>query len=202
MHPRVAAALALLCAFGLVLAVLALRAGGGNGDAATVRSAFEGSLMPQGVRAPDFDLTDQDGSPITMRQFRGRPVAVTFLYTTCRETCPTTAQTIRGALDDLGHDVPAVAIAVNPPTDTAVRARAFLSEQRLLGRMDFVLGSRAELRPVWRRYAIRPQSAREEHQAIIILVDKRGFERVSFPVDQATPERLAHDLRLLEREPA
>jgi protein SCO1/2 len=158
--------------------------------------------MPKGVRAPDFALTDEFGRPIDMSQFRGRPVAVTFLYTTCRDTCPVTAQTIRGALDDLGHDLPALAIAVNPPTDTAPRARAFLSNQRLLGRMRFVLGSRAQLQPLWHRYAIQPESAREEHQAIIILVDKRGFERVSFPVQQATPERLAHDLGLLERERA
>jgi protein SCO1 len=202
MHPRVAAALALLSAFGLAAVVLAARAGQGQGDAARVGSEFEGSLMPKGVRAPDFSLYDEDGKRIRMGQFLGRPVAVTFLYTTCRDTCPVTAQTIRGALDDLGHDLPALAIAVNPPTDTPARARAFLSTQRLLGRMRFVLGSRGQLRPLWHRYAIQPESAREEHQAIIILVDKRGFERVSFPVAQATPERLAHDLGLLERERA
>jgi len=31
-------------------------------------------------------------------------------------------------------------------------------------------------------------------------VDARGFQRVGYPVSQATPERLAHDLRLLERD--
>ena len=29
-----------------------------------------------------------DGEPISMRGFRGRPVIVTFLYTTCEDTCP------------------------------------------------------------------------------------------------------------------
>jgi hypothetical protein len=32
-----------------------------------------------------------------------------------------------------------------------------------------------------------------------VLVDPRGVQRVSFPVDQLTPERLAHDVRLLGR---
>jgi hypothetical protein len=29
-------------------------------------------------------------------------------------------------------------------------------------------------------------------------VDGRGFQRIGFPVDQATPEAIAHDLRLLD----
>ena len=40
----------------------------------------------------------------------------------------------------------------------------------------------------------------QEHLAHIALVDARGFQRVGYPVSEATPERLAHDLRLLERE--
>jgi protein SCO1/2 len=135
-----------------------------------------------------------------MRDFRGEPVLVTFLYTTCEDTCPIQAQTVRGALDQLGHDVPAIAIAVDPPRDTPERARAFLSEQSALGRLDFVLGTRAELRPLWRKYAIRPQSVTEEHQARFTLVDARGYQRIGYPGSLATAEDLAHDLRLLERE--
>ena len=125
-------------------------------------------------------------------------MVVTFLYTHCDNTCPPAAQQVKGALNDLGHDVPALAIAVDPPRDTAASARAFLSKQRLLGRMRFVLGERSELIPIWRGYAIRPQSAREEHQARIVLVDRRGFQRVGFPIEEATPERIAHDLRMLD----
>ena len=39
-----------------------------------------------------------------MRELRGRPAIVTFLYTTCEDTCPTQAQQIKGALDELGED--------------------------------------------------------------------------------------------------
>jgi protein SCO1 len=127
-------------------------------------------------------------------------VIVTFLYTTCDDSCPLQAQTIRGALDQLGHDVPAIAIAVDPRRDTPERARAFLSEQHALGRIEFVLGSREQLRPLWKGFAIVPQSATQEHQARFTLVDARGYQRIGFPGEQATPERLAHDVRLLERE--
>jgi protein SCO1/2 len=198
-NPRVVTALVVVCAAALAATVLAAR-GGGKSEPETASNRYAGATMPKGLRAPDFRLRDQAGEPISMRQFRGKPVLVTFLYTTCDETCPGQAQTVRGALDELGHDVPAVAVAVDPPRDTPERARAFLVEQRALGRIDFALGSRSELRPVWRAFAIQPQSTRQEHQTRFTLVDKRGFQRVGFPGGQATPERLAHDLDLLERE--
>jgi protein SCO1/2 len=159
---------------------------------------FAGSRLPDGVRAPAFELTDERDEPIAMSEFRGQPVIVTFLYTHCDNTCPPAAQQVKGALNELGRDIPALAIAVDPARDTSASARAFLSEQRLLGRMRFVLGSRDELEPLWRGYAIRPQAARAEHQARIVLVDRRGLQRIGFPIDQATPERIAHDVRLID----
>jgi protein SCO1/2 len=197
-HARVLIALFLVAVFALGAVFIA--ADTGDEDLATAGSSFEGSVMPEGVRAPDFALRNQDGELVSMRELRGQPVLVTFLYTTCDDTCPAQAQTVRGALDDLGHDVPALAVAVDPPRDTPERARAFLAKARALGRIDFVLGSQADLRPLWKGFFIRPQSVSQEHQARFTLVDKRGFQRVGFPGDQATPETLAHDLRLLEAE--
>jgi protein SCO1/2 len=199
MNARVTIALFLLAVFALGATVLAARSGGDD-EAVTSGTAFEGAVMPKGVPAPDFELKNQDGDTVSMRELRGRPVIVTFLYSTCRDTCPVTAQTIRGALDDLGHDVPAIAIAVDPPRDTPDSARAFLNKQRATGRIDFVLGTRAQLQPLWRGFAIRPQSITQEHQARITLVDARGYQRVGFPGSEATPERIAHDVRLLERD--
>ncbi len=197
MNPRIVVALFLVGV--LALGAVVFAAGGDENDD-TAPNTFEGSLMPEGVRAPDFQLRNQDGETVSMRSLRGRPVVVTFLYTTCEDSCPIQAQTVRGALDELGHDVPALAIAVDPPRDTPARAQAFLAKQRATGRIDFVLGSRAELRPLWKGYAIRPQSVTEEHQARFTLVDSRGFQRIGYPGSEATPERLANDLRLLERE--
>jgi protein SCO1 len=199
-NPRVLIALFLVAVFALAATVLAARGGDGGGDVAGAGGRFEGSVMPQGLRAPDFELRNQDGERVSMRELRGSPVVVTFLYTTCEDTCPIQAQTVRGALDELGHDVPALAIAVDPPRDTPERARRFLAEQRATGRIDFLLGSRAELRPVWDDFHIRPQTVTTEHQAHFILVDARGVQRVGYPGTQATPEGLAHDIALLERE--
>jgi protein SCO1 len=198
-NPRIVTAIALTAAFALGAVVLVAR-GSRESEPTTTGSGFEGALMPRGVRAPDFKLRDQDGKTVSMREFRGKPVLVSFLYTTCRDTCPLQAETARGALDDLGHDVPDLAIAVDPPRDTPESAKRFLGKTRTIGRLDFVLGTRRQLEPLWKGFAIQPQSVTQEHQSRFTLVDKRGFQRVGFPMGQATPEALAHDLRKLERE--
>jgi len=196
-HARIAIALFLVAAFALGAVVLAA---GPSGDDDTPSGKFEGAVMPEGVRAPDFRLRNQDGDVVSMRALRGKPVLVSFLYTTCDDTCPAQAETMRGALDDLGTDVPALAVAVDPPRDTPERAKTFLVKTRATGRIDFVLGSRAQLRPLWKGFFIRPQAINQEHQARFTLIDKKGFQRIGFPGDQATPEALAHDLKLLEQE--
>jgi len=199
-NPRVLITLFLIAVFAFGAIAFAATRSGKDDDTSTAMAGFEGARMPPGVKAPDFRLQNQDGDTVTMRSLRGGPAVVTFLYTTCEDTCPIQAQTIRGALDQLGHDLPALAIAVDPPRDTPQRAKAFLSEQHALGRIDFVLGSRSELKPLWDGFFIRPQSVTEEHQARITLVDAKGYQRVGFPGSEATPERIAHDLRLLEQE--
>ncbi len=196
MNPRVLVALVLVFAF-TCATVVVVAAGREEEQPADAPRRFEGATLPRGLKAPDFSLRDQDGQRRTMRELRGRPVIVTFLYSTCKDTCPTQALQVRGALDKLGDDVPALAIAVDPPRDTPRRARAFLAAQRMSGRMDFVLGTRSELRRLWRAYAVQPQREDLEHTARLVLVDPRGRQRVSFPLDQITPERLAHDVRLL-----
>jgi protein SCO1/2 len=199
-NARVLIALFLVALFALGAVVLAADSQDEADGSAVGGGGFEGARMPAGVRAPDFTLRNQDGERVSMRSLRGRPVIVTFLYTTCDDTCPAQAQTVRGALDDLGEDVPALAIAVDPPRDTPARAQAFLAKARALGRIDFVLGTRAQLKPLWKAFFIQPQSVNPEHQARFTLVDKNGFQRIGFPGDQATPETLAHDLRLLAQE--
>jgi protein SCO1/2 len=206
MNPRVLMATGLVTALAFAAIVVGyLTRDGGSGSDATASgvtaagSPFQGARIPAGVPAPDFALKDENGDTITMKQFRGKPVVVTFLYTHCEDTCPATAQQVRGALDDLGHDVPAIAISVDPGNDTEASARRFLSEQNTLGRIHFALGTRAQLKPIWDTYAIHPQSAREEHQARLVIVDAEGLQRVGFPLQETTPEMIAHDLKVLER---
>jgi protein SCO1/2 len=193
-------------AFGLVVFAAVGVSDDGGTDAApsgavhAPSSAFEGASLPPGVRAPSFALRDERGRRVTMSEYRGRPVVVTFLYSHCRDTCPVQAQQIKGALDQLGHDLPALAISVDPAGDTPRSVGHFNSEQGVAGRIRWVLGRESQLEPLWRKFAITPQTPQAEHMARLVLVDKRGFQRIGYPSSQVTPERLAHDLRLLERE--
>jgi protein SCO1/2 len=166
----------------------------------TPQSPFRGGTLPDGVRAPDFALTDQDGKPVSMAAYRGKPVVVTYLYTHCKETCPIQAQMIRGALDDLGHAIPALAVSVDPFRDTPASARAFNRKAKMTGRLRWVLGTRRQLQPLYRGFAIQPQLRDSEHQAFITLVDGKGLQRVAVAINQTSPEDLAHDIKVLERQ--
>lgn len=182
-----------LCAAAGVLGVwLAQR-----GDDAPAATGWEGSIRPPGARLPDFALRDQDGETVTAASLRGRPVVVTFIYSTCEDTCPGQVQSIRGALDDLGRDVPVIGVSVDPANDTPARARAFMLEQSMTGRMDFLLGDRAALARLWTAFGIAPQRDGRDHSAYTVLVDAEGRQRIGFPVSQLTPRRLAHDLARL-----
>ena len=110
---------------------------------------------------------------------------------------------VRGALDDTGLQIPLLAISVDPANDTPARARRFLNERRMTGRARFLLGTRAELEPLWRGFGVQPQDGDLDHTATVVLVDEDGTQKVGFPHAQLTPEALAHDLeRLWEVERA
>jgi protein SCO1 len=185
-----------LCATAAVAGVLLAPRGSAQPEAAA--GGWAGFRRPPGLPVPDFALRDQDGQVVTARSLRGRaPVVFAFVYSTCRDTCPAQVQTIRGALDELGRDVPVVGVSVDPAGDTPARAKTFLLKQSMTGRMRFLLGTRAQLAPVWRGFGIQPQSRRLEHSAHVVLADGQGRQRFGFPFDQLTQAGLAHDLRRL-----
>jgi protein SCO1 len=184
-----------LCAAAAVAGVWIAASQSSEGTRPT--SAFAGAIRPPGARAPQFDLRDQDGKPVAMADYRGRAVVMTFIYSTCEDTCPGQVQSIRGALDRLGRDVPVLAVSVDPRNDTRARARRFLLEQHVTGRVRFVLGSERELAPVWKGYGIAPQRGKLDHSAYVVLVDGAGRQRIGFPHSRLTPEDLASDLRRL-----
>jgi protein SCO1/2 len=173
-------------------------------ESAASSSGFDGSLLPAGVRARDFTLADQDGRSVSLHSYRGQVTILTFLYSTCKDVCPLMAQQIRGALDQLGKPVPALAVSVAPEQDTPANVRRFLARASLSGRMEYLSAPRAELQPIWHAYGILPESAGEaasDHSAYVLLIDRHGLERVAFSVEQLTPEGLAHDIRKLAAQP-
>jgi protein SCO1 len=63
--------------------------------------------------------------------------------------------------------------------------------------MEFLLGTREQLEPLWRAFGIAPQREGREHSAYTVLVDADGRQRIGFPAERLTPSGLAHDLARL-----
>ena len=200
----------------VALALTAILSGfGGHGSPAPrvsssgAESGFDGAALPASTIAPGFTLRDQAGRAVSLGGYRGRVVVVTFLYSTCGATCIVIAQQIRGALDELGGEharAPAVLIvSANPAADTPARVARFLAEVSLTGRVHYLTGSPSQLRPIWRAYHVTPASSGRrafDSFASVLLVDRRGRERVLFESEQLTPEALAHDIGKLDGDPA
>lgn len=165
------------------------------------QTSFDGAVLPSGIAAPAFTLTDQRGRHVALGDYRGQVVILTFLSATTQGTSSLIAEQIRGALDDLPRPVPALVISADPATDTSARVHAFLAAASLTGRMEYLTGTPARLRPIWHAYRVAPMSASKaafERAASVLLIDQRGRERLLFGVEQLTPEGLAHDVEQLQ----
>jgi protein SCO1 len=168
---------------------------------ATPASSFDGAALPDDLTAPDFALADQRGRQVRLARYRGSVTILAFLYSSCGSTCEVIAQQIRGALDELPRPVPVLLLSADPAADTPASIRSFLARVSLTGRVRYLTGSPAQLRPVWRAFHVAPASdgrAAFERTASVLLIDARGRERVLFGLEQLTPEALAHDIEKLQ----
>jgi protein SCO1/2 len=190
---------AAICVAGALVGVLLASRSSDGAAAKLPANGWAGAVRPAGSGLPPFRLTDQDGKTVTEESVRGRPAIFAFIYSHCQDTCPSEVQTIRGALDAYGHDLPVYGVSVDPANDTPRSAQAFLLEQKMKGRMQFLLGSRARLQGLWSAFGIAPQAKGKEHSAYVVLVDRQSRQRVGFPFDQLTQAGLAHDLARLVR---
>jgi protein SCO1/2 len=168
--------------------------------AANAPTGFNGAALPATARARDFTLTDQAGRRVSLSRYRGQVTILAFLYSRCGPTCTLIAQQIRGAVNELAHPVPVLFVSADPTADTPARVGRFLAQVSLAGRVHYLTGSEAQLQPVWRAYGIVPATsgrAAFDRSASVLLLDRRGRERVLFGVEQLTPEGLSHDVRKL-----
>jgi protein SCO1/2 len=158
--------------------------------------------------ARDFQLTDHDGRPRTLKDFRGKAVVVFFGYTHCPDVCPTTLAEIAEAKRLLGPDgakVAGVFVTVDPQRDTPEMLKAYMAN---FG-PDFVAlrGTPEQLAAVAKEYKIyykkvdgkTPDSYTMDHSAGSYVYDPQG--RVRLYTRYGTgPEALASDLKILLKD--
>jgi protein SCO1/2 len=177
-RPRnVTPALALM----LVALLTGCSGGGGSSSAGSPAvstgpdSGFDGAPFPAGIAAPDFTLRDEEGGRVSLGEYRGRVVMLTFLYSTCGDTCIVIAQQIRGALDELESEharLPVVlVVSADPAADTPAHVKPASAGARVF-----------------------------DEYAPVLLIDRSGLERVLFETEELTPEALSHDVGKLDGE--
>ena len=172
------------------------------GAAAAAAPAFDGGRIENPSPLPGFTLHDQSGHRISLERQRGKLVLLTFLYTHCKDVCPLTAQNLSAAVRLLGRkagSVRVLAVSVDPRGDTPASARHFVRSHRLVPEFHYLIGSQAQLEPIWRVYGVTPVKRGKndlDHTLYTVLADGSGKARVLYDAT-ATPAHVAHDLRLL-----
>lgn len=170
--------------------------------------ALAGTILPH-LPAPQFSLKDQFGHKISLSQFRGRPVLLTFMEAHCTELCPLVAETIRRNLTELGaaaSDVAVLAVSTDPESDTPSAVRSFSSAHGLLHRWLYLIAGRRTLTHVWQSYYIfaapanAPAKLRDSHSSGTYLIDAQGRERV-FMGGNPDDATLRRDLLILSELP-
>ena len=92
--------------------------------------ALAASQEAIGRQLPDVELTDQDGRRFGLSRFRGRPLVISPIYTSCFHICPTTTaylKTVVGIANDLLGDSNFTVLTIGFDTqhDTPEQMRAY-----------------------------------------------------------------------------
>ena len=135
-------------------------------------SGFDGTLTLPAKQAPTIELRNYLGKRVTLAEYRGRAVFVTFLYTHCPDVCPLIASNLRVALDLLGKrasQVQVIAVSVDPRGDTPAAVARFVRAHEMVGRMQYLIGSSAELARTWKAWSVG--SKREVGQPNLVAHD-------------------------------
>jgi protein SCO1/2 len=152
--------------------------------------------------APPFTLTSQDGAPVSLADFRGKVVAVTFIYTECPDICPLLTQKMVEIQDELGADFGAkvafVSISLDPERDTPEVLKDYA--QFWGAKPDgwaFLTGPAEAVRDVTRHYGVffaKKEDGSVDHTQLTTLVDAEGQMRVQYLGARFDPEEFRHDL--------
>lgn len=169
--------------------------------------AFAGSTLPREqlpkiAPAPDFALTSQDGAMVKLADFRGKVVAVTFIFTKCTNTCPVLTPMMSFVQDRLGADfgskIAFVSITVDPERDSPQVLREYGEAfgANFAG-WSFLTGSPSDIRDVTRRYGVfaaKADNGNVDHTFLTSIVDPRGILRVQYLGVRFDPEDFRLDL--------
>lgn len=175
-------------------------------QAAAIRGKhFAGQVLRPLHPAPDTTLRNYLGNPVNLSQFRGKALLVTFLYVHCTDECPLIASQLHQTLTMMPKatrdKLRIVAISVDPKGDNRATVTHFLKVHQMTGRMDYLLGSQAQLSPVWKKWSVAAEAEPGHpdavmHSTMVYGVDATG-EIITIYPSTFTPKEILHDVPLL-----
>ncbi|MBM2806283.1 MAG: hypothetical protein HW419_4176 [Deltaproteobacteria bacterium] len=147
-----------------------------------------GEILPEIKPAPEFNLTTQDGKRLTLKELRGKVLAITFIFASCADTCPLLTAKMAGIQNRLGSDfgskVHFVSITVDAERDTPEVLKQYAEGHKANpAGWAFLTGTPAEIREVAKRYGIyykKTSRGDVDHTFLTSLVDRNGTLRVQY----------------------
>jgi len=161
-----------------------------------------GNVTGQYTQA-DFHLTDHNGKPRSLGDFKGKVVALFFGYTHCPDVCPTTLADLSQTLHLLGKDadrVQVLFVTIDPERDTQEVLAKFVPafNPAFLG----LYGDAQATATAAKNFKVAYQRAPAkhgyfmDHSTFTYLIDTQGKVRL-MAGDRESSEWLAQDIRLL-----
>lgn len=195
-----------LLALAALTLLAALLAGCGSSSSSTTgaRINYAGLEAAPPKAAPPLKLKNYEGEPVSLGDYRGKAVLLTFIYTHCPDVCPLIVSHMKTAQALLGRrakDLQIVAVSTDPRGDTPHTVAAFLKARGMTGKMQYLIGSRPELEHVWKAWNILAKTDKAnpnlvEHSAEIYGIGADGKITTLYPAN-FKPRELVHDVPLL-----
>jgi cytochrome oxidase Cu insertion factor (SCO1/SenC/PrrC family) len=132
--------------------------------------------------APDFRLVNQFGQPMSLSQFRGKIVMLSFEDSECTTVCPLTTQSMLEAkqlLGAAGEKIQLLGVDANPDATSAADVLSYSRVHGMVNQWDFLTGSLPQLKAVWGAYhiAVQIEQGQIDHTPALFVIDQQGRER-------------------------
>jgi cytochrome oxidase Cu insertion factor (SCO1/SenC/PrrC family) len=154
--------------------------------------AIDGNSVALDTPAPGFQLTDQNGQPVSLATLRGKVVLMTFLDPVCTTDCPIIGAEFKEAgvlLGPADKDVELVAIVANPTYRAVTFTQAFDRQEGLstVPNWLYLTGSPSQLSQVWQQYGVTvenlPAGSMSAHNDLAVVIDRSGHLREEVSAD-------------------
>ena len=169
-------------------------------------------LLFQPVEAYNFELTDHNGRPANLKQFRGKTVFFAFGFTHCPSICPATLShfaAIKEALPaDVRDKVQFLFVSLDPQRDSPERLKEWVTffDPEFIG----LTGDTTKLRGIAYKYkatytmgkaaADDPLNYQVDHSADAYLIDPAGKWVMAYPFEELPKaESIAADITKVVR---